>query len=317
MIAKVVVGVCFAYLVVNLFFLRLQEPTKDFPDDEEHFNATLSNILKPRSPGSKGHDEVRDFLLLELKRLGFDTHRDEFVDEITFTNVMGVMNLGSPNYLMLTCHYDTQRKRGDNFVAATDAAVSCAMLLNMAKTLGPYLREVFKNRGDIGLVLVFFDGHDLLELSVDGENGLYGSRRFTESEPLPLENIEVMIALNLIGAPNQSFRSHHESTFSLHKMMAEIEEALIAEGHMQKNHKLFHIVQDHNRDFEDDHYQFLNEGVPVMHLVPHTYPKVWNTVDDNAENLHWPTIQNMNAILRRFVHQYIENHDDYVSFRGD
>lgn len=44
-----------------------------------------------------------------------------------------------------------------------------------------------------------------------------------------------------------------------------------------------------------------------MHIVPYTYPEVWFKEADNLDNLHWPTIRNMNLIIKQFVYEYLNN----------
>lgn len=44
-----------------------------------------------------------------------------------------------------------------------------------------------------------------------------------------------------------------------------------------------------------------------MHIVPYTYPEVWLQEADNLDNLHWPTIRNMNLIIKQFVYEYLSN----------
>ncbi|ALC44125.1 CG32413, partial [Drosophila busckii] len=280
--------------------------THPFYQDEAYFKKTLNTLLRPRSPGTPGHSYVREFLLLELKHLGFVTSRREFIDTIAYTNVVGVMNAEAKRFLLASCHYDSKvLPTGDNYVSATDGGVPCAMLLNMAKSLEPYLRNDFLDRPDIGLVLVFFDGHESMDIE-DETNSLNGSRRFTDVETIPLNSIEVAIAINLIGAPDAIYMAHYENTYKLHERLADIEEELRSAGQLSKCHKLFHKLKDYNADIEDDHYSFFAESVPVLHLIPHTFPAVSHTEKDNLKNLHWPTVQNMNAIFTTFVYDYLK-----------
>ncbi|XP_034659098.1 glutaminyl-peptide cyclotransferase-like protein [Drosophila subobscura] len=320
MLTWIVTGVCLFYLLVNLLLLQwaVVKPAARFSNDEHHLNATLARILKPRWPGSLGHSQVRDFLLQELQALGFHTDRDEFVDGVAFTNVMGIINPEATNFLLLCCHYDTPHLTDvEGFVGATDGAVPCAILLNMAKTLGSYFREELRKRLDIGLALVFFDGHEPMPSDPQDSNVLRGSKRFVQMETLPLESIEVAIALNFIGAPSQAYMSHYESTYSLHSRLAEIELDLRESGQLAQCHLLFQKLKDHETDLPDDHDPFLDEGVPVMHLAPYRYPEVWHTAADNTEHLHWPTVLNINSILRQFVYEYLEAHDDETTYRLD
>lgn len=67
---------------------------------------------------------------------------------------MGVINPNANDFLALSCHYDSKYFPKDpNFVGATDSAVPCAIMLNTAKTLQPYLEQSFKNRQDLGLMV--------------------------------------------------------------------------------------------------------------------------------------------------------------------
>ncbi|XP_060656039.1 glutaminyl-peptide cyclotransferase-like [Drosophila nasuta] len=289
-------------------------PPPNMVSNETYFNTTLEKLLRQRFPGSIGHSRVSNLLTDTLKELGFTTVRDEHLDGMKFINLLGIMNTQATNYLMLCCHYDSKYiENHEIYVGATDGAVSCAMLLTVIKNLNSYLLGEFKKRTDIGLLLVLFDGHESFEEVIDDFNSLNGSRHFAEAELIPLQSIELAIAFNLIGAPNQIYMSHYENTYELHSRLADIEQHLREAGRLSNSHQLFHKLKDHDSDIEDDHYPFLMEGVPVMHIVPHTFPEVWHTDSDNLRNLHFPTIRNMNLIITQFVYEYLHNHSDEIS----
>ena len=46
--------------------------------------------------------------------------------------------------------------------------------------------------------------------------------------------------------------------------------------------------------------------VPILHLIPVPFPKVWHTIDDNANAVDYPTVEKLNKILRIFVSEYLE-----------
>ncbi|KAH8415680.1 hypothetical protein KR222_008659, partial [Zaprionus bogoriensis] len=285
--------------------VRERKPLPTMVYDEKYFNKTLEKLLAPRWVGSSGHAKVSNFLYKELARLGFLTFRDIFFDGVNFTNILAVQNIQAPGLLMLSCHYDSKFLNGSTkYVGATDGAVSCAILLNVAHTLRHYIKEKLKLRHDIGLLLVFFDGHESFADVLDDSNSLNGSRRFAEVELIQLQSIEVVVTLNLIGAPNHIYMSHYESTFPLHNKLVDIEAQLRKSGKLSACHQLFHKLRDHDSDFEDDHYPLITEGVAALHVVPHTYPDVWHTEADNLSNLHWPTVRNMNLIITQFVYDY-------------
>lgn len=148
------VAIILLILLDFLYFLHIWPNSKKIICDEIYFNDTLASILKPRWSGSRGHAEVANFLFEQLNSLGFLAIREELFDQRKYTNILGILNVDATRFLMLTCHYDSKfLPTAPHYVGATDGAVSCAILLNIAKTLNAYLREEFSNRDDIGLVV--------------------------------------------------------------------------------------------------------------------------------------------------------------------
>ena len=47
-------------------------------------------------------------------------------------------------------------------------------------------------------------------------------------------------------------------------------------------------------------------GVPVIHLIPAPFPKVWHKDTDREEALHYGTIESLNKIMRTFVADYLK-----------
>ncbi|XP_034481287.1 glutaminyl-peptide cyclotransferase-like protein [Drosophila innubila] len=267
-------GIFLCCLIIQFYFIywNSRKSFREFPNDENYFNETLAKLLVPRWAGSPGHIQVSDFLVKSLKKRGFHTVLDHFYDGIPFTNIVAIMNMEANNFLMLSCHYDSKFLNGSTNY------------------------------------LVFFDGHESFEDVNDDFNSLNGSRHFTEVELILMQSIEVVIAFNLIGAPNHIYMSHYERTYKLHTRMADIEQELRESGKLSNCHQLFHKLKDHESDIEDDHYPFLLKGVPALHIIPHTFPDVWHTESDTIQNLHFPTIRNMNLIVTRFVYKYLNDH---------
>ncbi|EDW93564.2 glutaminyl-peptide cyclotransferase isoform X1 [Drosophila yakuba] len=322
MLGRIALFLTIIYVVFNAMLLRWvveKQPLK-FADDEEHFNATLAKLLKPRYVGSQGHHEVRDFMEMELKRLQFTTLRNEFhAGGVNLTNLVGFWNMGARFYLMLTCHYDSKRPENgttDEFLGATESAVSCAILLNVAKTLKPLLMEKWSKKSDFGLAFIFFDGHNPLSSDPYDDNQIMGSQHFVDDEFIPLENMAVAVTLSYIGAPNQTFLSYFEVTNDLHNMIADIEVALRKTGQLDDCHLLFEKKTHYDNDLLDDHISFDELDVPVLHVGPQEFPSVLYTAADNAENLHFPTIRNMIKIMRTFVANFFEMWQVFMKARN-
>ena len=50
----------------------------------------------------------------------------------------------------------------------------------------------------------------------------------------------------------------------------------------------------------------LFSDVPILHLIPVPFPDEWHTMKDNADAIHYPTVEKLNVILRIFVAEYME-----------
>ncbi|XP_050742291.1 glutaminyl-peptide cyclotransferase isoform X2 [Drosophila biarmipes] len=286
-----------------------------FFDDEDHFNATLAKLLKPRFVGSQGHSEVRDFIHQELQRLDFTVVRNEFQEGANFTNLLGFWNTEAEHVLMLTCHYDSKKLKDwdkDIFPSATEA-VPCAILLNLAKTLGLFLAEKLSKGSGMGLALIFFDGHNPVTSDNGDGNELIGSGRFIEDDIITFDEIALVLTLSYIGAPNQTFNSYFEASEDLHELVADMELELRKSGQLTDCHVLFQKKKQYDDDLLDDHVLFHEMGVPVMHVAPQEYPKVLHTAADTQENLHYPTIRNTIKIMRRLVYEFLEQWDSYIA----
>lgn len=84
------------------------------------------------------------FIGQKLRDYGYQVEEDTFtawtpLGYKQFTNIVGTQNQTAPRRLVLACHYDSKYFTGFEFLGMTDSAVPCAMLLDIARTLRPYL----------------------------------------------------------------------------------------------------------------------------------------------------------------------------------
>ena len=67
-----------------------------------------------------------------------DFDRDTPIGRKHFTNIVATLNPNAKERLVLAAHYDSKLfdpVNGEYFVAATDSAVPCAMMIELARTL--------------------------------------------------------------------------------------------------------------------------------------------------------------------------------------
>ena len=77
------------------------------------------------------------------------------------------------------------------------------------------------------------------------------------------------------------------------------------------HHATHHAKRTWKHSFYTADLTFLNcvfcssAGVPVLHLISSPFPREWHTVHDDESCLHYPTIHNLNHVLRAFVAEYL------------
>jgi glutaminyl-peptide cyclotransferase len=115
----------------------------------------------------------------------------------------------------------------------------------------------------------------------------------------------MMILLDLLGTKNPKFYNFFDSTSHWHELLAATEKALKSNGlGVGRSSNYFQSRKSYG-GIEDDHIPFVQRGVDIVHLIPSPFPSVWHTAKDNKEALDFPTIENLNRIMRVFVASYL------------
>lgn len=79
-----------------------------------------------------------------MTKYGWSVEEDTFTDNTPFgpkrfTNIVATHNPKAPRRLVLSCHFDSKYFADIEFIGATDSAVPCAMLLDIARHLNTSL----------------------------------------------------------------------------------------------------------------------------------------------------------------------------------
>lgn len=155
--------------------------------DTDRFNSTLAQILVPRVVGSPGHAFVRQFIQQKMAGLRWHLDSDSFDDatpnmgKLTFENVIATLNPEAERFLVLACHYDSKYFENSEFLGASDSAVPCAMLIDLAEALHDRLqaRNGSVEAAQLSLQFIFFDGEEAFDKWTDTDS-LYGSRHLAK-----------------------------------------------------------------------------------------------------------------------------------------
>ncbi|KAI9588819.1 glutaminyl-peptide cyclotransferase-like isoform X1 [Glossina fuscipes] len=313
-------GVCFeAEDLVPYYAEELSDDdfyTINLLSDVPHLKEAVKQILLPRVVGTKGHKKVRQYIIKSLCDLQWSVELHKFHDKVPilgqleFQNIIATLNPKAERYLILSCHYDSKYMGDLQFLGATDAAVPCAMLLNLAKVLKTNL-AAFQNT-PLSLMLIFFDGEEAFEEWLP-EDSLYGSRRLArkwETEGF-LDKIDMLVLLDLLGSSDPTFYNFFSNTESFYSQLLSLERRLAKTGfstyssNQVQPHRYFQAQTLRSASLQDDHTPFLKRGVPILHIIPLPFPSFWHTVEDNESVIDYVTTENLARIVRLFTMQYL------------
>lgn len=275
----------------------------------------LTPLLVPRIPGTPSHRHIQKYISNYFLELGWHFEVDRFrqatvTGPMTFTNLIATSDPSADKRIILAAHYDSkgfimdgETKRFD-FVGATDSAWSCALLMELARSVPV--------AGNTSIQMIFFDGEEALE-EWSEHDSIYGSKHLAKiwsnarQSHRNLQNIKYFILLDLLGAVDTKLYSFFPKTYHLFKMMADIEEELRVRGKLQTTAQIF-ISQKYVQGFQngkfilgDDHVPFAELGVPIIHLIPAQFPNVWHTPRDDITALDQATCHDIALILYNFL----------------
>ena len=326
---------------------QLSQLVRDDATSQLVFNTSLAHILVPRVSGTQANLQVynvspacvlqarpnsharEQFIKSHFQQLHWTIDEDWFSANTPFgskpfRNLIVTLNPNACKRLVLACHFDSKYFDSGSFVGATDSAVPCAMLLALASDLDHLLQGQRATTGET-LQMIFFDGEEAF-VEWSSTDSLYGSRHLADKlnrtpvsppdacpaasgEVSEIDRIQLLVLLDLLGAPKPSFYSYFPDTDAYYARLVLLERELNAAGLMAspaagksstffKNRRSFGVV-------EDDHVPFLRRGVKVLHLITSPFPSVWHTLADDASALHHATIRDLLAILKSFVAEYL------------
>ncbi|XP_052008990.1 glutaminyl-peptide cyclotransferase [Xyrauchen texanus] len=297
-------------------------------DLDQMWQKDLKPMLVVRYPGSAGSQDVQQHIKSTLGSLKarWEVTEDTFYSQtpygqLPFTNIIATLNPAAKRQLVLACHFDSKyyppQWDGLEFLGATDSAVPCSMILELARSQDDELNTVKDSGSDLSLQLLFFDGEEAL-YQWTSEDSLYGSRHLahrmaTTAHPpgatntSQIDSIDLFVLLDLIGGPNPRFGNQLSRTTRWLSRLQNIERRLHALGHLENhpNEVQYFWPGLHVGLILDDHIPFLNQGVQILHLISTPFPAVWHTFDDNEENLDRTSISNLNKIMQVFVLEYL------------
>lgn len=181
------------------------------------------------------------------------------------------------DFIVIGAHHDTKKLFSvPDFAGANDGASGVGALLAMAAAVGDYMKT---RPLPCGLRFVFFDGEEAL-YQYTATDGLLGSRDYVEylRSTDEIDRCKAMILLDMIGDKDLHIDLAGNSTPGLAKVVLEAADEL---GYGSK----FALG---DMDMLDDHYPFLQAGIPAVDLIDFQFGpenRYWHTEADTMDKI--------------------------------
>lgn len=116
--------------------------------------------------------------------------------------------------------------------------------------------------------------------------------------------------MDLIGSTNARFVCTFKNTCVLNKRLREIEDTLSSSSSLRRvpNGPAKTFLNTYKTSgVADDHVPFMKRKVPILHLIPTAFPRVWHTQYDDEQQLNQLSILNFNKVMRVFIVEYLSD----------
>lgn len=239
---------------------NLKEPSTIL--DHRQSSSLLSKILIPRIPGSKANLQVQRLLSdpFEGASSKWNVTRHTFTADtpkgkVEMSNLIISRHPTALRQLVLAAHHDSKISPS-GFVGATDSAVPCAIIVDVALALESLMEEAKGSErwDETGLQLIFFDGEEAYNQWTHTDS-TYGSRALAQhwakqfhsqkhsllevrrhvpglNTMRQIDTIEHLVLLDLLGTPHPRIPRYFADTGWMHDELRSIESRLAEAGHL-------------------------------------------------------------------------------------
>ncbi len=159
---------------------------------------------------------------------------------------------------------------------ADDNASGTATLIEM----GRWLKKSGNKKHNF--ILVAFSGEEL---------GLFGSKYFTEHSPVPLNTINYMINLDMVGRLNDSTRSISVGGYGTSPEWGRL---------VKEENELFKIKLDSSGTGPSDHTSFYNKDIPVLFFFTGTHMD-YHKPSDDADKINYVGMLRIAAYVQNLI----------------
>lgn len=267
-------------------FSLSQEVLPDFDGQRAYDDVKTQVAFGPRSPGTPGHDQIREWIQAELESAGWEV-------ELQVSESMGhpVKNVvarrtSEPPMILIGAHYDSRMYADHDpdpanhtqpVPAANDGGSGVAVLLELARSLP---------KDAVPVWLVFFDAED--NGRIEGWDWILGSREFVKINPT---RPQAVVIVDMIG--DADLNIYRESN-SNPELTDEIWATAKRLGYGDK------FIDAGKHSMLDDHTPFVEVGIPAVDIIDFDYP-YWHTTQDTPDKVSAESLKAVGDTLLAWI----------------
>lgn len=266
-----------------------------------------SDSCAGRAAGTVGGMAARAAIVGALRAARLDP-MEQVVSGCGGANVLATIAGDVERYVLVSAHYDHLGSFGSRiYRGADDNAAAVAVLVEVARALKSH-----RPRGR-GVIIAVFDSEEPPYFMT----AAMGSEHFARHPIVPLDRIDLMIGMDLIG--------HRVGSGA--KLSAEVSESLFALGAERSAGTSEEVealsqsvpgVRIRSIDAEiipplSDYHAFWMRAVPFLFLTAGR-SRYYHTVDDTPQTLDWPKMAATARWLERLVRSTCARAEDRIAF---
>ena len=261
-----------------------------------------------RAPGTPEGLAARRVVLKALRAAGLDPHEQD-VPGCRGANVLAKIDGDDPRYVIVGAHFDHLGRQGKKvFWGADDNAAAVAILVDVARSL------TAKRPDGRGVIFAAFDGEEAPYFLTGG----MGSQRFAQDPTAPLDRVDMMVCMDLVG-----------HAFGPEGLPDDVRQSVFALG-AERSAGTADIVDRLTRaepgvvvrraDAEtvpplSDYEPFWRREVPFLFLTNGRW-RHYHTPEDTPEKLDYPKMAATARWLERFVRESCARPEPRVAFEA-
>ena len=242
-------------------------------DDRLTYTASQRVALRPHIIVLKDDFKCRS-------KKAYLSFKNEFNPNYQSQNVIGfIEGEQKDNFIYVVGHYDHLGRMGDSvyFPGANDNASGIAMLLSLAKEFSG------GKKPKKSIVFVCFGSEEI---------GLVGSKFYTENPLLPIEDIDFLINLDILGTGDDGIQVVNGSVYQ-----EEFNELVS----LNEDKSLLKQIKIRGAACNSDHCFFSEKGVPSFFIYTLGGIAHYHNVYDKAETLPLTEFDDLFLLLKKFI----------------